>query len=112
MNARLPRLRLLAGALVCGMLILGVSRVLDVEHVSGKLTSVAPDMLAVAADDDTRMFSVSGITIVSLNGKPAQVSELQAGDSVNIAAQSPGEDGMQMAMRVDAVRNNSQPRSP
>jgi hypothetical protein len=99
-------MRLIAGALVSGMLMLGVARVMDAEHVSGTLTAVAPDMLAVAVEDETRMFSVSGVTIVSLDGKPSQVSELQAGDSVDIAAQSPGEDGMQMAMRVDAVRND------
>jgi hypothetical protein len=88
------------------MLMLGVAQVIDVKHVSGTLTAVAPDMLSVAADDETVMFSVSGVTLVSVNGKPAQVSELQVGDSVSIAAQSPGEDGMQLAMRVDAVRND------
>jgi hypothetical protein len=106
MKVNLPRIRCLAGALVSGMLMLGVARVMDGEHVSGTLTSVAPDMLAVAVGEEIRMYSVSGVTMVSVNGKPAQVGDLQAGDSVDIVAQSPGEDGMQMAMRVDAVRNN------
>jgi hypothetical protein len=106
MNSRCPPLRLLAGSLVAGMLMLGVARLIDVDHFSGTLTTAAPDMIAVSVADETVMFSVSGITMVSLNGKPAAMGDLRAGDSVNVAAQSPGEDGMRLAMRVDAVRND------
>lgn len=104
MNATCSRLRLVAGVLVSGMLLLGVARVLDIEHVSGTLVAAAPDMIAVRVEANTQMFAVSGVTTASLNGEPARMADLQAGDSVNVAAQSPGEDGMPLAMRVDAMR--------
>lgn len=107
MKPSCSRVRILAGVTVSAMLLLGVARVMDVEHVSGVLTSKASDMIAVAVDDETRTYTVSGITMVSLNGEPAGLDDLHSGDSVTIAAQAPSEDGMQVAMRVDAVRDGA-----
>ena len=105
MDATCSRIRLTAGALVAGMLLLGVARLMDVEHVSGTLSATAPDMIAVTVETDTQMFAVSGVTMASLDGQPARMADLRQGDSVNVAAQSPGEDGLPLAMRVDAIRN-------
>jgi hypothetical protein len=105
MTLQTSRLRLIAGALVCTMLLAGVTRVLSDDHYSGTLTSVSENQVMMSAGDETKMFAVHGATMVSLDGKPASLAELKAGDSARIMAQQQGDDGAHVAIRIDADRD-------
>lgn len=105
MTFRTSRLQLIAGALVCGMVLAGVTRVLSDDHFSGTLTSVTENMVMVSIGDETMMFAVHGATMVSLDGKPAALADLKSGDTARIMAQQHGEDGARVAIRIDAERD-------
>lgn len=97
-------LQFAAGALACGLFLAGVTRVLGDDHFSGTLTWVSENEVRMSASAETKMFAVQPATMISLDGKPAPLSDLKSGDHARILAQQ-GDDGIHVAVRIDADRN-------
>jgi hypothetical protein len=97
------RLQLAAGALACGLFLAGVTRVLGDDHFAGTLTWVSENEVRMSVGDETKMFTVQPATMISLDGKPAVLSDLTSGDHARIMAQQ-GDDGTHVAVRIDADR--------
>lgn len=98
------RLQLTAGVLACGLFLAGVTRVLGNDHFSGTLTWVSEQEVRMSVGDETKMFTVHAATMISLDGKPAPLSDLKSGDRARIMSQ-PGDDGTHIAVRIDADRD-------
>lgn len=105
MSAEPIRLRVLAGAMVAGLFLLGVARAVPDKHYSGTLTTVSADQLVMTVDEESITFVVNGSTMISLDGKPASTSDLMAGDTARVMAAQQGEDGTRVALRIDAERD-------
>jgi hypothetical protein len=76
------------------------------EMFEGRIHGIAENQLMFTVADDEMTFVSSAATKVTLDGEPSALSELKPGDRAQITGET-GEDGMHLAIRIDATREPS-----
>jgi hypothetical protein len=98
------RLRNTALGLMAFGLLAAFAWATDLKH--GTISGIEDAKIVVTMRAEQMSFAVSPATQISLDGKPAKMTDLKIGDSATVAY-VPLDDNSPMAMRIDAARPHS-----